>query len=84
MTRMWIGLLVAVVIIVGICVGLNYYLGDYLIDDGSWPPSLDVERLLYDAANTYVDSLYETTAEGRIASNAPEEPTESVATAPAA
>ncbi len=57
--RTLIGLLIAAALIVVLCVALNNFLEDYLIDDGDWPPSLDWERFLYDMANRFVDHLYE-------------------------
>lgn len=57
--RTLIGLLIAIAIIVSLCVVANNYLDDYLIDTGSWPPSLDWERFVSDKANKFVDHLYE-------------------------
>ena len=60
MKRMCIGLAIALVVIIVLCICLHSFLKDYLIDTGSFLPKLDLERFLYDMANKYIDSLYNT------------------------
>lgn len=59
---MCIGLVIAIIIIVALGFCLHSFLEDYLIDTGTWPPKLDLERFLYDMANKFIDSLYASAA----------------------